>query len=69
MILTPEMKTWYGMIATVGTLGRYSKMPGTLGSIAGTVAIIPYHVFISGVSIIFLLLSCRAASPLQRAGL
>ena len=37
MILTPEMKTWYGMIATVGTLGRYSKMPGTLGSIAGTV--------------------------------
>ena len=37
MILTPEMKTWYGMIATVGTIGRYSKMPGTLGAIAGTV--------------------------------
>ncbi len=36
MILTPEMKTWYGMIATFGTLGRYSKMPGTLGSLAGT---------------------------------
>ena len=24
MILTPEMKTWYGMIATVGTLGPVS---------------------------------------------
>ena len=37
MILTDEMKTWYGMVATFGTLGRFSKMPGTLGSIAGTV--------------------------------
>ena len=36
MIITDEMKTWYGMIATFGTLGRFSKMPGTLGSIAGT---------------------------------
>ncbi len=36
MILTTEMKTWYGMIATFGTLGRFSKMPGTLGSLAGT---------------------------------
>lgn len=36
MILTDEMKTWYGMVATLGTLGRFSKMPGTLGSIAGT---------------------------------
>jgi len=34
MIVTPEMKTWYGMTATLGTLGRFSKMPGTLGSIA-----------------------------------
>lgn len=33
MILIPEMKTWYGMIGTVGTIGRFSKMPGTLGSI------------------------------------
>ena len=32
MILTPEMKTWYGMTATLGTLGRFSSMPGTLGS-------------------------------------
>ena len=31
MILIPEMKTWYGMISTLGTLGRFSKMPGTLG--------------------------------------
>ncbi len=34
MILIPEMKTWYGMISTLGTLGRFSKMPGTLGSLA-----------------------------------
>jgi len=34
MILTPEMKTWYGMTATLGTLGRFSSMPGTLGSLA-----------------------------------
>lgn len=34
MTKTAEMKTWYGMIATLGTLGSYSKMPGTLGSIA-----------------------------------
>ena len=37
MTLTPQMKTWYGQIATVGTIGRFSKMPGTLGSIAGSV--------------------------------
>jgi len=34
MILLPEMKTWYGVIATVGTIGRFSRMPGTLGSAA-----------------------------------
>lgn len=28
------MKTWYGMTATLGTLGSYSKMPGTFGSLA-----------------------------------
>ena len=32
MILLPEMKTWYGLIATLGTLGRFTRMPGTLGS-------------------------------------
>ena len=37
MILIPEMKTWYGMISTLGTLGRFSKMPGTLGSMAACV--------------------------------
>jgi len=37
MILIPEMKTWYGMMATFGTLGRFSKMPGTLGSMAACV--------------------------------
>ena len=37
MKLTKEMKTWYGLISTVGTVGRFSKMPGTLGSIVGTV--------------------------------
>lgn len=36
MIRTPEMNTWYGQVATLGTLGRFSRMPGTLGSIAGT---------------------------------
>lgn len=33
MTLGKEMKTWYGLIATLGTLGRYTKMPGTIGSI------------------------------------
>jgi len=37
MILTKEMKTWYGMISTFGTIGRFSKMPGTLGSIAACI--------------------------------
>ncbi|MCE5202562.1 MAG: phosphatidylglycerophosphatase A [Synergistaceae bacterium] len=37
MILIPEMRTWYGIIATFGTLGRFSKMPGTLGSMAACV--------------------------------
>lgn len=36
MILTPEMKTWYGLVATAGTIGRFSRMPGTVGSVAGT---------------------------------
>ena len=34
MIMTSEMKTWYGFIATLGTIGRFSRMPGTLGSFA-----------------------------------
>ncbi|MEG1642430.1 MAG: phosphatidylglycerophosphatase A [Synergistaceae bacterium] len=33
MELNKEMKTWYGLIATFGTIGRYTKMPGTIGSI------------------------------------
>lgn len=37
MILTDEMKTWYGVVATAGTIGRFSRMPGTVGSAAGTV--------------------------------
>lgn len=28
----PHAKTWYGLIATVGTVGLYSRMPGTLGT-------------------------------------
>jgi len=35
--VTSEMRTWYGLIATFGTLGAYSKMPGTLGSAAACV--------------------------------
>ena len=38
MILTPEMRTWYGLIATLGTIGRFSRMPGTIGSFAACVA-------------------------------
>lgn len=34
MIMIPCMKTWYGLIATFGTIGRFTKMPGTVGSIA-----------------------------------
>lgn len=40
MTKTAEMKTWYGMVATLGTLGSYSKMPGTLGSIAAFVILL-----------------------------
>ena len=36
MILTPEMKSWYGLVATAGTIGRFTRMPGTIGSIAGS---------------------------------
>lgn len=43
MTKTPEMKTWYGMIATLGTLGSYSKMPGTLGSIAACAILIAFR--------------------------
>lgn len=37
---TPQMKTWYGLVATVGTVGAYSKMPGTLGSAVACVIFI-----------------------------
>lgn len=43
MTKTAEMKTWYGMIATVGTLGSYSKMPGTLGSITACVLLLAFR--------------------------
>lgn len=35
-----ELKTWYGLIATVGTLGTYTSMPGTLGSVAAFVILL-----------------------------
>lgn len=37
MMLNNEMKTWYGIIATFGTLGRYTRMPGTVGSIVACI--------------------------------
>jgi len=40
---TAEMKTWYGMIATVGMIGSYSRMPGTLGSMVACVTLIAMH--------------------------
>lgn len=40
MIKMSEIKTWYGIIATLGTLGCYTKMPGTLGSIAACMILI-----------------------------
>lgn len=43
MTKTAEMKTWYGLIATVGTLGSYSKMPGTLGSIAACAVLLAFR--------------------------
>lgn len=38
MKITPEMKTWYGLIATFGTVGSFTKMPGTMGSIVACIA-------------------------------
>lgn len=34
MAVTKEVKSWYGIIATFFTVGCYTKMPGTMGSIA-----------------------------------
>ena len=28
----PHVRTWYGLTATVGTVGLYTRMPGTLGT-------------------------------------
>lgn len=36
---TPALRTWYGMIATVGTIGTYTKMPGTLGTLFACVVL------------------------------
>ena len=67
MIQTPEMKTWYGMIATVGTTGRFSRMTGTLGSIAGTALWIlsgglPWWVILA-----VALIGCLAADKYEKA--
>lgn len=35
-----QIKSWYGLVATVLGLGRYSKMPGTLGTLAACVVLI-----------------------------
>ena len=40
MKLAPEVKTWYGMIATVGGVGTFSKMPGTLGTFVAFILLI-----------------------------
>ncbi|MDL2263544.1 phosphatidylglycerophosphatase A [Synergistaceae bacterium OttesenSCG-928-I11] len=33
-------KTWYGLISTLFGLGNYSKMPGTLGTLAATIVLL-----------------------------
>lgn len=33
-------RTWYGLIATVGTVGLYTQMPGTLGTAVACVLLI-----------------------------
>lgn len=33
MKIDSHVKTWYGLVATVGTVGTFSQMPGTLGTL------------------------------------
>ena len=64
---TPEMNTWYGMIATVGTIGRFSKMPGTLGSIAGTVVWLLCGGLPWWVILLVAAIGCAAADKYEKA--
>ncbi|MDO5114720.1 MAG: phosphatidylglycerophosphatase A [Synergistaceae bacterium] len=67
MILTEEMKTWYGQLATLGTLGRFSKMPGTLGSIAGTILWLAFGGIPWWAIAAAALLGCLAADKYEKA--
>ena len=62
------MSTWYGQIATVGTLGRFSRMPGTLGSIAGSIL----WILSGGIPwwgiLAVALIGCAAADKYEKAG-
>lgn len=40
MKIEPAVKTWYGLLATVGTVGTYSRMPGTLGTLAAAAVLV-----------------------------
>ncbi len=39
-MLDAEVKTWYGMVATVGGVGTRTKMPGTLGTLVAFLILI-----------------------------
>lgn len=67
MILLPEMKTWYGLIATFGTIGRFSRMPGTVGSIAATAVWIAAGGVHWGIIAAVAVLGCLAADKYERA--
>lgn len=56
MSFAPEIKTWYGMIATVGGVGTFSKMPGTLGTFVAFILLVAMR----GVSIPLLALVIAA---------
>lgn len=43
MEITKNVKSWYGIIATFFTVGCYTKMPGTIGSIAACIIWIAAH--------------------------
>lgn len=67
MILIPEMKTWYGMTATLGTVGRFSKMPGTLGSIAACAIWIAFGGIPAWAIAAVAVVGCAAADRYEKA--
>lgn len=64
--ITKAVKSWYGMIATFFTLGCFSRMPGTVGSMAACVIWLAFGGVPCWAILLVIVLGCIAADKYEK---